>query len=584
MKKEKIIKDLSIYNINTFSNKLYNNKKIQQSHSSNFINNFKFECVIGKGGFGKVWKVRYKLNGKLYAMKIMSKLKIIRKNSIKNILNEKQLLSKLHNPFLVNMVFSFQDIDNLYLVMDLLLGGDLRYHLNNSVIFNEIQLKFFLSCTILGLDYLHQNKIIHKDIKPENLVFDKNGYLHITDLGISKIYQEENKKENSGTPGYMAPEVLFNKNHDYSVDFFALGVIGYEIIMKKRPYKGKDKKELRKEIIFRQAKLNSEELLNQGWSKNCTEFINGLLQRKKDKRLGKNGVKELMEHPWFDNFNWNDLINLKLKPNWRPPLSENYYHNIDEDDNIGKETELIYEEIKNKEDYQKYFLNYSFNERDLEKKVGGGGGVEGDEKEKKKKMNLNYDLTFKIIKKLKDELKKFSYLSKGGDILYKNPLRFSNDNIRHINSRRTIDNNSYKKKEISPFRLTKSYHLYNNFSSKENYVSSSNNISTKYNYRKRKNILNDKIKLNDISNEGSNFYKSNYNYKSLGVPKYTNKIKLSFNQNNKNTLYFNKFKSNNHNQLPMIQKMQKSSSVGNFDKIKFGFNKKSKLTIDNWNN
>ena len=583
MRKEKIIKDLSIFNINTFSNKLYNNKKIQLSHhSSNFINNFKLECVIGKGGFGKVWKVKYKLNGKQYAMKIMSKLKIIRKNSIKNILNEKHLLSKLHNPFLVNMVFSFQDIDNLYLIMDLLLGGDLRYHINNSEIFNETQLKFFLSCTILGLDYLHQNKIIHKDIKPENLVFDKNGYLHITDLGISKIYQVENKKENSGTPGYMAPEVLFNKNHDYSVDFFALGVIGYEIIMKKRPYKGKDKRELRKEIISRQAKLKSEELFNQGWSKNCVEFINGLLQRKKDKRLGKNGVKELMEHPWFEKFDWNELISLKLKPNWRPPLSENFYHNIEEEDNIGKETELIYEEIKNKEDYQKYFLNYSFNERDLEIKMGGGG--EGGEKEKNKKMNLNHDLTFKIIKKLKDELKKFTCFSKNNNILYKNPLRFSNDNVKNMNSRRLIDNNSCTKKDISSLRLTKSYYLYNNFSSKENYVSSSNNISTKYNYRKRKNNLSDKIKLNDISNEGSNFYKSSYNYNCFCVPKFASKIKLSFNQNNKNTLYFNKSNNNTNNQLPLIQKMKKSSSVGNFGKIKFGFNKKSKLTIDNWNN
>ena len=580
MRKENILKDLSIYNIKTCSNKFYDKNQIQVSHPSNFINNFKLQCVLGKGGFGKVWKVKYKLTGKSYAMKIMSKLKIIRKNSIKNILNEKQLLSKLHNPFLVNMVFSFQDIDNLYLILDLLLGGDLRYHLNKSQIFNEIQLKFFLSCTILGLDYLHQNKIIHKDIKPENLVFDTNGYLHITDLGISKIYQEENKKENSGTPGYMAPEVLFNKNHDYSVDFFALGVIGYEIIMKERPYKGKDKKELRKEIILKQAKLNSEDLLNQGWSENCVEFINGLLQRKKEKRLGKNGVKELIEHPWFDKFNWNDLINLKLIPDWKPPLSENYYHNLGEDDNIGKETELIYEEIKNKEDYQKYFLNYSFNERDFEVKMKG----EEEKKENNKKIHLNYELTFKIIKKLKDELKKFSCLPKKYDnILYKNSLHFSNNNMNNIKSKRSFNNNSCKKNEISSLRLRKSYYLYNIVSSKENNVSSLNNNLTKFNYRKRKNNLSKKIRLNDISNEGSNFYKSSYNNKCIGIPKLTNKIKLSFNRNNKNTLYFNKIK-NNHNQLPIIQKMKKSSSVGNFGKLIFGFNKKSELTIDNGNN
>ena len=121
-------------------------------------------------------------------MKIMSKVKIIKKNSIKNVLNEKNLLSKLKNPFLVNMVESFQDKDNLYLIMDLLLGGDLRYHINQRKKFKEKELKFIMSCTILGLDYLHKNNIIHKDIKPENLVFDSKGYLRITDLGISKIY------------------------------------------------------------------------------------------------------------------------------------------------------------------------------------------------------------------------------------------------------------------------------------------------------------------------------------------------------------------------------------------------------------
>ena len=166
-------------------------------------------------------------------MKIMSKLKIIKKNSVKNINNEKKFLSILHNPFLVNMICSFQDNDNLYLVMDLLLGGDMRYHINKRAIYNrkkdENQLKFIAGCVLIGLNYIHENQIIHKDIKPENLVFDSKGYIHITDFGISKIFHPDNGKENSGTPGYMAPEVLFNKDHTYCVDYFSLGVILYEL-------------------------------------------------------------------------------------------------------------------------------------------------------------------------------------------------------------------------------------------------------------------------------------------------------------------------------------------------------------------
>jgi serine/threonine protein kinase len=224
--------------------------------------------------------------------------------------------------------------------MNLVTGGDLRYQMTKMQTFTESQSKFLVSCLILGLEAIHANDIIHRDIKPENLVLDYKGYLKITDFGIAKKKDNQNLSENSGTPGYMAPEVLFNKNHDYSVDFFALGVIGYEIIMRKRPYLGKDKKELRKEIISRQAKLNKEEMLIRGWSNNCADFINDLLQRKKEKRLGFNGIHELKEHPWLKNFNWNDLINKKMEPNWKPPYAENYYHNFKEEDNIGEETEL----------------------------------------------------------------------------------------------------------------------------------------------------------------------------------------------------------------------------------------------------
>ena len=541
-----------------------------------------------------MWKVKYKLNGKLYAMKVMSKVKIIRKNSIKNVLNEKHLLSKLHNPFLVNMVFSFQDMDNLYLIMDLLLGGDLRFHLNKSVTFNENHLKFFIACTISGLDYLHQNKIIHKDIKPENLVFDLGGYLHITDLGISKIYHEENNKENSGTPGYMAPEVLFNKNHDYSVDFFALGVIGYEIIIGSRPYKGKDKKELRKDIISRQAKLKENDFNTLGWSKLCLEFINGLLQRKKENRLGKNGIKELMEHPWFLNFNWIELLNQKMEPSWKPPLEENYYHDIANEDEIGKETELCYEEIKSRIEYSKYFEDYSFNEIDLNNNQKENNN---EEKEKRndfnKKGKLKYELTSKIINKLRQEIKKFSFsnfnrFDKRNNSLSKNPLHFSNVNTRRV------DYQGIKRGEKTSLRLTKSYYLYNNNNLKTsskfhmssdsftNNLNTNNiiNFPTKYNYREKQMSLNERYKNNNRANDSENFYKSNYNNKfhiSLRE-KYKNQTKLNINPM-KNYLYFDKMAKNH---LPMIKQLKKSSSVINFERTKF--NKKSKLTIDNGNN
>ena len=102
-----------------------------------------------------------------------------------------------------------------------------------------------MACITLGLEYIHTNNVMHRDIKPENLVLDKKGYVKITDFGIAKEYQKENAEDTSGTPGYMAPEVMCYQNHSFAVDFFALGVIGYEFMKGKRPYLGKNRKEIK---------------------------------------------------------------------------------------------------------------------------------------------------------------------------------------------------------------------------------------------------------------------------------------------------------------------------------------------------
>ena len=166
------------------------------------------------------------------------------------------------------MHYSFEDRDNLYLVIDLMSGGDLRYHIGKHRRFTEEQtskifktfqfshsdrcfasLEFFIACMLLCLEYLHKNAILHRDIKPENLVFDENGYLRITDLGIARLWNPENSKDTSGTPGYMAPEVMCRQNHTYAVDYFAIGVMGYEFMLGRRPYVGRSRKEIR-DMIF----------------------------------------------------------------------------------------------------------------------------------------------------------------------------------------------------------------------------------------------------------------------------------------------------------------------------------------------
>jgi len=292
----------------------------------------------------------------------MSKAKIIDKKSTESILAEKRILTELHHPFIVNMIYSFQDLDYLYLVMEILQGGNLRYHLSLKKRFNENQIKFLIGCIMIGLKYIHSQNILHRDIKPENLVFDKNGYLRITDFGIAKHYVVNNKKDTSGTIGYLAPEVLCNVNHNFSIDYYAVGIITYELMFGHRPYIGKNKHEVKQLILTRQAKVEYEDIPF-GFSNSISDFINGLIQRKPKNRLGKNNINEVINHSWFADFDWDNCLNKKLIAPYKPKYGDNFDKNYCLQNNkIGTETMDRYEKIMSKEN-----IHLIFKEFDCEK-------------------------------------------------------------------------------------------------------------------------------------------------------------------------------------------------------------------------
>jgi len=286
-------------------------------------NNYIFEYPIGKGGFGKVWKVVSKRTKATYAMKEMHKGRVITKRSVHSVMNERKLLCRLHSTFIVNMHFAFQDRDNLYLVMDLMPGGDLRYHISRKKRFSEEQARFFIACILCGLEYLHKDNIIHRDLKPENLVLDSRGYVHITDFGIAREWRADNAQETSGTPGYMAPEVMCRQNHTIATDYFAVGVIAYEFMMGRRPYVGRNRKEIRDAILAKQVQVKATDV-PEGWSQEAADFANRLLQRKPSNRLGTSGPAEVLSHPWFSSFPWSSLKAKSMSPPYVPDIGENF--------------------------------------------------------------------------------------------------------------------------------------------------------------------------------------------------------------------------------------------------------------------
>ena len=320
-------------------------------------NSFEFICLIGHGGFSKVWKVKWKKTNAIFALKEMSKTRIIDKKCESTILLERDLLSKMNHPFIVNMHFSFQDLNSLYLVMDLITGKDLRYHLAKLKKFTCEQSKFFLACTILGLEYLHFNKILHRDIKPDNLVLDSMGYVKITDFGISRHMDKLISGESSGTPGYMAPEVMHGKSHSIDSDYYCMGIMAYEFMKGVRPYLCRSNLELRKKIMENQIVINKLEIPD-GWGIESADFVNRLIKRKQSERLGHGGDSEVKNHLWFKGFGWDKLYRRELKSPYIPEIETN--KGINYTVPIDNEMMKRYKKIMSSKEYKVAFKNFLF--------------------------------------------------------------------------------------------------------------------------------------------------------------------------------------------------------------------------------
>ncbi|XP_051536579.1 serine/threonine-protein kinase 32B-like isoform X4 [Myxocyprinus asiaticus] len=200
------------------------------------FDHFQILRAIGKGSFGKVCIVQKKDTKKMYAMKYMNKLKCVERNEVRNVFKELQIMQNLEHPFLVNFWYSFQDEEDMFMVVDLLLGGDLRYHLQQNVHFTESTVKHYVCEIALALHYLRNKHIIHRDIKPDNILLDEYGHAHLTDFNIAAIVKDDLKATSiAGTKPYMAPELFqpFEGTHpgySFAVDWWSLGITAYELL------------------------------------------------------------------------------------------------------------------------------------------------------------------------------------------------------------------------------------------------------------------------------------------------------------------------------------------------------------------
>ncbi|XP_024597558.1 serine/threonine-protein kinase 32B [Neophocaena asiaeorientalis asiaeorientalis] len=283
------------------------------------FDHFQILRAIGKGSFGKVCIVQKRDTKKMYAMKYMNKQKCIERDEVRNVFRELQIMQGLEHPFLVNLWYSFQDEEDMFMVVDLLLGGDLRYHLQQNVHFTEGAVKLYICELALALEYLQRYHIIHRDIKPDNILLDEHGHVHITDFNIATVVKGTEKASSmAGTKPYMAPEVFQvyvdgGPGYSYPVDWWSLGVTAYELLRGWRPYEIHSATPIDEILnIFKVERVH----YSSTWCKGMVALLKKLLTKDPKSRLSSLG--DVQSAPYLADVNWDAVWEKALMPGFVP--------------------------------------------------------------------------------------------------------------------------------------------------------------------------------------------------------------------------------------------------------------------------
>ena len=275
--------------------------------------------VVGKGSFGKVMQVRKKSNGKIYAMKVLHKENIVKRNQVQHTRTERNVLGYIQHPFIVGLNFAFQTSDKLFFVLDYCAGGELFFHLGKEGKFAEGRAMFYAAEIALALEYIHTLNVIYRDLKPENVLLTHRGHVRLTDFGLSKEGIANNSSgahSFCGTPEYLAPEILNRSGHGRAVDWWSLGALLYEMLTGLPPFYCRDREQLFEKI--RRGKLKYPSYL----SHQATDLLQQLLTRDPTQRLGsgETDAGEIRQHPFFASIDWAALLQGKTQAPGTPTV------------------------------------------------------------------------------------------------------------------------------------------------------------------------------------------------------------------------------------------------------------------------
>ncbi|XP_043586336.1 serine/threonine-protein kinase N isoform X3 [Bombus pyrosoma] len=296
------------------------------------IENFRLLSVLGRGHFGKVILSQYRNTGEYFAIKALKKGDIIARDEVESLLSEKRIFevaNATRHPFLVNLFACFQTEAHVCFVMEYAAGGDLMMHIHADV-FGEPRAVFYSACVVLGLQYLHESRIIYRDLKLDNLLLDTEGYVKIADFGLCKEGMGYGDRTGTfcGTPEFLAPEVLTETSYTRAVDWWGLGVLIFEMLVGESPFPGDDEEEVFDSIV------NDEVRYPRFLSLEAIAIMRRLLRKNPDRRLGSSerDAEDVKKQAFFRHIAWDDLLLRRVKPPFVPVI-----HSVEDVSNFDEE-------------------------------------------------------------------------------------------------------------------------------------------------------------------------------------------------------------------------------------------------------
>ncbi|XP_033835639.1 cGMP-dependent protein kinase 2 isoform X2 [Periophthalmus magnuspinnatus] len=291
--------------------------KLDQLRPDHPLDQLELIATLGMGGFGRVELVKLRDEERTFALKCIRKHHVVEHKQQEHVFSERNLLQQTSSAFIVRFFRTFRDQKFVYLLLEACLGGELWTVLRDMSYFDESTARFCCGCVLEALEFLHKKNIIYRDLKPENLLLDQNGYLKLTDFGFAKRLVSGRKTWTfCGTPEYVAPEVIMNRGHDSAVDLWAMGILLYELLTGSPPFSGPDPMKIYTSILRGVEKVDFPKKIR----KRAEDLIRRLCRLNPMERLGnnKNGINDIKKHKWFQGFNWDGLRRRQLvSPLWR---------------------------------------------------------------------------------------------------------------------------------------------------------------------------------------------------------------------------------------------------------------------------